>query len=411
MQQKLTNATLEELIEKVIQQLEDAGFDTGTIRNYKLFYKRLIKLAASLNKTHFDDELADLFIKDNAYVKDGGYNHTRFLYHSRCIRFIESLLSSGEVDWSIYHSLPARELSSDDFVSHLHIYDDSLKNDGLKTNTIIGYHRFVLYFLSYLEDKGYHQFSEIKKGDVSLFIVLVCQEHYAPTSLGAHLPGLKRFLELFPETKPFTIEIPERVRRKQDITPSYTDDELERIEDFLLENKLSARDRAIALIAFKTGLRAVDICGLQLDSIDWKHDTISINQEKTGKPLVLPLFPSLGNALMEYLLDERPQSESTYVFLSKVAPFHPLVDHSSIYNVLRKVLVEADVAPQGRISGTRMSRHSYASQLLRRGIPLTVISEALGHSNPNSTMRYISTDDKVLSTLTLPLPKGGGYNG
>ena len=388
MQQKLTNATLEELIEKVIQQLEDAGFDTGTIRNYKLFYKRLIKLAASLNKTHFDDELADLFIKDNAYVKDGGYNHTRFLYHSRCIRFIESLLSSGEVDWSIYHSLPARELSSDDFVSHLHIYDDSLKNDGLKTNTINGYHRFVLYFLSYLEDKGYHQFSEIKKGDVSLFIVLVCQEHYAPTSLGAHLPGLKRFLELFPETKPFTIEIPERVRRKQDITPSYTDDELERIEDFLLENKLSARDRAIALIAFKTGLRAVDICGLQLDSIDWKHDTISINQEKTGKPLVLPLFPSLGNALMEYLLDERPQSESTYVFLSKVAPFHPLVDHSSIYNVLRKVLVEADVAPQGRISGTRMSRHSYASQLLRRGIPLTVISEALGHSNPNSTMRY-----------------------
>lgn len=411
MQQKLTNATLEELIEKVIQQLEDAGFDTGTIRNYKLFYKRLIKLAASLNKTHFDDELADLFIKDNAYVKDGGYNHTRFLYHSRCIRFIESLLSSGEVDWSIYHSLPARELSSDDFVSHLHIYDDSLKNDGLKTNTINGYHRFVLYFLSYLEDKGYHQFSEIKKGDVSLFIVLVCQEHYAPTSLGAHLPGLKRFLELFPETKPFTIEIPERVRRKQDITPSYTDDELERIEDFLLENKLSARDRAIALIAFKTGLRAVDICGLQLDSIDWKHDTISINQEKTGKPLVLPLFPSLGNALMEYLLDERPQSESTYVFLSKVAPFHPLVDHSSIYNVLRKVLVEADVAPQGRISGTRMSRHSYASQLLRRGISLTVISEALGHSNPNSTMRYISTDDKVLSTLTLPLPKGGGYNG
>lgn len=411
MQQKLTNATLEELIEKGIQQLEDAGFDTGTIRNYKLFYKRLIKLAASLNKTHFDDELADLFIKDNAYVKDGGYNHTRFLYHSRCIRFIESLLSSGEVDWSIYHSLPARELSSDDFVSHLHIYDDSLKNDGLKTNTINGYHRFVLYFLSYLEDKGYHQFSEIKKGDVSLFIVLVCQEHYAPTSLGAHLPGLKRFLELFPETKPFTIEIPERVRRKQDITPSYTDDELERIEDFLLENKLSARDRAIALIAFKTGLRAVDICGLQLDSIDWKHDTISINQEKTGKPLVLPLFPSLGNALMEYLLDERPQSESTYVFLSKVAPFHPLVDHSSIYNVLRKVLVEADVAPQGRISGTRMSRHSYASQLLRRGIPLTVISEALGHSNPNSTMRYISTDDKVLSTLTLPLPKGGGYNG
>lgn len=411
MQQKLTNATLEELIEKVIQQLEDAGFDTGTIRNYKLFYKRLIKLAASLNKTHFDDELADLFIKDNAYAKDGGYNHTRFLYHSRCIRFIESLLSSGEVDWSIYHSLPARELSSDDFVSHLHIYDDSLKNDGLKTNTINGYHRFVLYFLSYLEDKGYHQFSEIKKGDVSLFIVLVCQEHYAPTSLGAHLPGLKRFLELFPETKPFTIEIPERVRRKQDITPSYTDDELERIEDFLLENKLSARDRAIALIAFKTGLRAVDICGLQLDSIDWKHDTISINQEKTGKPLVLPLFPSLGNALMEYLLDERPQSESTYVFLSKVAPFHPLVDHSSIYNVLRKVLVEADVAPQGRISGTRMSRHSYASQLLRRGIPLTVISEALGHSNPNSTMRYISTDDKVLSTLTLPLPKGGGYNG
>ncbi len=259
----------------------------------------------------------------------------------------------------------------------------------------------------YLEDRGYTALSQVRNGDITVFIVLVCQEHYAPTSLGAHITGLRRLVSIFPELEGYASEIPENLLKKQDITPVYTEDEYERVSQYLTESGLSERNRAIYLIAFETGLRAVDICKLKLSDIDWKHDTFHIRQEKTGKALAIPIRPALGNALAAYLLEERPPSDSSYVFLRSVAPYHPLTDHSGIYNILRQVLAEAGVEPDGRISGTRMTRHSYASRMLRNGIPLSVISEALGHSSPNSTLRYLSTDSRTMAECTLPLPKGG----
>lgn len=398
---------LEELTDRIIKELKSAGFGRGTIRNYVQYYKRLIKLAGTLGKTYYDQELGEQFIADNAYHNGGGYCHSRYLYHVRCVHFIESYIQDGKVDWSITHPLPPKSLKNTDMEQKFNEFKVAMISEGLKPNTRDGYQRFVYYFLSYLEDKGYRSLEQIKKGDLTLFIVLVCQEHYAPTSLGAHLTGLRRFIQMFPETKRLEQELPERLPKKQYIIPTYTDDEHARISEHLSGDSISSRNRAIALIAFETGLRAVDICNLKLKDIDWKHDVINLTQEKTGKAINMPMLPALGNALMDYLLDERPSSDSEYVFLDFAAPFRPLAEHSAIYNILRKVLSEAGIDVSGRISGTRMTRHSHASRMLRNGVPLSVISEALGHSNPDSTMRYLSTDGKTLAECTLPLPKGG----
>lgn len=398
---------LKTLIDNIIKELETAGFSHGTIGNYIRYYKRLTKLADTLGKVYYDQELAEQFIADNAYHNGGGYCHLRYLYHARCIHFVESYIEDGKVDWGITHPLPPKALKSPDLEQKFNEFKVAMVSDGLKPNTREGYQRFVFYFLSYLEDKGYRSLEQIKKGDITLFIVLVCQEHYAPTSLGAHLTGLRRFVQMFSEMKDFEQELPERLHKKKEIIPTYTDEEHERISKYLSGNALSARNRAIALIAFETGLRAVDICNLKLKDIDWKHDVMNLIQEKTGKAINIPILPTLGNALMDYLLDERPSSNSEYVFLEFSAPFRPLSEHSAIYNILRKVLVEAGVDVSDRISGTRMTRHSYASRMLRNGVALPVISEALGHSNPDSTMRYITTDGKTLAECTLPIPRGG----
>lgn len=400
---------LDDLVGKIYEQMTDAGFSLGTIRLYKRFFERLKKMANKLGKEVFDQELAFQFIDDNAYQRGGGYCHSRYLYHVRCVRFIESYITDGVVDFRITNPLPPKKLKSSQFRLNHSQFKAAMEQDGLKPNTIDGYLRFVYYFLSYLEDKGYTSLHQVKTGDIIVFMVLVCQEHYTPTSLGAHLTGLRRFVGMFKELSGYASELPERVPKKSGITPCYTEEEHGKITRCLAEGGLSSRNQAIALLAFETGLRAVDICKLKLNSIDWKYDVICLEQEKTGKPLMIPIRPSLGNALMSYLLEERPQSISPYVFLRSAAPFHPLVDHAGIYNILRKVLAEALVEPDGRISGTRMTRHSYASRMLRNGVPLPVISEALGHRNPDSTMRYLSTDDTTMTACTLPLPKGGAY--
>ncbi|MBR3345950.1 MAG: tyrosine-type recombinase/integrase, partial [Solobacterium sp.] len=52
-------------------------------------------------------------------------------------------------------------------------------------------------------------------------------------------------------------------------------------------------------------------------------------------------------------------------------------------------------------------RHNAASRMVRKGVPLPVISDGLGHNNPDSTMVYIATDHKTMASLTLRVPKAG----
>ena len=399
---------LDELIEAILQSMEEARYYAGTIRNFQHKFSRLLELAAQREEKQYSAELGQAFIEDRSYARNKDYCHSRYLYHCRCVNFIESYICDGKVDWSVKKLKPQYSLKSADFSNAKKSFESLMVSNNLSKNTKDGYRRLVHYFLKYLEDKGYCSLFQICNGDVVSFIVMVCKEHYQPTSLNSHLPGLKMFLNMSEVTRRFEIELPERLQRKREILKVYSDEEHERILQYLEDSDIPIRDRAICLIALETGLRAIDICNLKLESIDWQHDCIHIVQEKTKHAIEIPLKASYGNAIADYLLSERPTSESEYVFLQQNAPFAPINSHSVCYKLLRKAVAAAGVESNGRINGTRITRHSMATRMLRNGIPLSVISAALGHGDPNSVMIYLSTEDAKLAECTLPLPKAGG---
>lgn len=66
----------------------------------------------------------------------------------------------------------------------------------------------------------------------------------------------------------------------------------------LTSNVLSFRDKAIGIILFYTGMRAVDIAAeLHFNEIDWENDMIRLSQNKTRNLLELPLSATVGNAI------------------------------------------------------------------------------------------------------------------
>jgi len=173
---------------------------------------------------------------------------------------------------------------------------------------------------------------------------------------------------------------------------------------------MTKRDTAVCKLLLETGLRGIDVCSLKLKDINWGKDYISIVQNKTRKPLILPLRASYGNDIADYILKERPQSESDYVFLKTFAPYGRL-GTGSIYEILKKMEEIAGIQKEDRPVGSRMTRHYTASSMLRAGIPMSDISAALGHRDPNIVSVYLSTDVVSLAACTLPLPtirkKGG----
>lgn len=395
---------LNELVSIIIQEMKNSKFNSGTIHNYERIFLRLQKLADKRREVCYNPELGQAFTKDNHYENSGNYCHTRYCFHYRCIQFIESYIKNGSVDWSPQKRKPESALKSIEFSNAKIEFENLMTTNGLKTNTKDGYGRLLNYFLSYLENQGYHAFTEIQNGDIFTFIAMVCQEHYIPTSLGAHLPGLKLFLNMTDSTIKFVNELPERLPRKTDILDVYTEEEHAKIIHHLDNATISLRDKAICLIALEIGLRAVDICNLKLQDINWQHDFMQIIQKKTGRSLNIPLTASYGNAIAEYLLSERPASDSKFVFLQKAAPYASIKSHSACRYIIYKAVTNAGIEADGRPYGTRITRHSVASRMLRKGVPMSVISEALGHGNPNSVMVYLSTEGAKLPECTLPLP-------
>lgn len=401
----MKNKNLQELINEVLNEMHTTGFAAGTIRIYTGVFKRLQKLADARGDTQYSFCLGKAFISDSSYERSEKYCHSRYCYHCRCVQFIESYIADGQVDWTPNLTKGDFSLYSDLLQQEFKKYDNFMLARHLKRNTIDGYRRFVFYFLQYLEMKGYDTLDDLKSGDILAFITLICAERYQPTSLGAHVPGLRLFLSMNESTSTFSVELPLHLPKKRAILEVYSDAEYSQVMTYLNENeKISLRNKALCIIALKTGLRAVDICNLKLSDIDWGHDHIHIIQEKTGKAHNIPLTNEIGNALSEYLLDERPVSDSMYVFLRSTAPFQPLLTHTGCRQILLDIISDAGVKGNGRPYGTRITRHSTASRLLRHGVPLSVISEALGHGNPNSVMIYLSTDEAKLVECTLPLP-------
>ncbi|MBK5203566.1 MAG: tyrosine-type recombinase/integrase, partial [Prolixibacteraceae bacterium] len=184
--------------------------------------------------------------------------------------------------------------------------------------------------------------------------------------------------------------------------PYLTQLESEKFRIWLEEenSQLTLLDKAIATIAYYTGLRGIDILSLTPENIDWDKETIHLLQSKTGIELTLPMNAIVGNAIWDYLIYERPRSEEKIIFVNGVRPYNKI---SSAWNHLKNVFNEAGVRKDGGRTGVRIFRHHLATALLRKQVSSPVISSILGHTSPDSINPYVDTDIEHLRECSLSI--------
>ncbi|MFG3399453.1 tyrosine-type recombinase/integrase [Streptomyces parvus] len=167
------------------------------------------------------------------------------------------------------------------------------------------------------------------------------------------------------------------------------------------------RDRAMLLLAAVLGLRAGDIRALRLGEVDWRAREVRFTQAKTGRPVRLPLPDETMLAVADYLRNERPASGDDHVFLRHRAPHgHFEGASNSFHDVATRAFDRAAVDTSGKHHGMHSLRHSVATTMLADGTAYPVISGILGHSNANTTRRYMAVDIEALRRLSLEVPRG-----
>lgn len=398
------------LIEEVLAQMRERKYGKKIYSRYQYSFSFLKSVAVDLGKNGLSENLVKAFL-DSPVNCSKKWAEKERTHRKRCIRMLRSLAESGMVDWGRQKpDTICRCLHAEVFCMELEKFIRQLEEDGLRRNTIGGYRRIVTYFLLFCQGNNYVSLSDLKPSDVSRFITSLYRDgRYRQTTISSALSGFRKFLARNTYTERFLLEIPTHLPREVKIIEVYSKEESETIEILLHSGQMTMRDTAVCRLLLETGLRGTDICSLKLEDIDWERDVIYICQNKTKKPLAIPLRASYGNAIADYILKERPESEDTHVFLKNTAPFGKL-SAGAIRPILQKMERLAGIQKEGRISGSRMTRHHTASSMLRSGVPMSDISAVLGHRDPNIVSVYLSTDAASLAACTLPLPiawKGG----
>jgi len=124
---------------------------------------------------------------------------------------------------------------------------------------------------------------------------------------------------------------------------------------------------------------------------------------KTSVFLKLPMPVEVGNALYRYIIRGRPEVSSEYIFISHKVPYNKL-NRGVCARALGKALSKKN-------GGFRITRKTFASRMLIKGVKAGRIAETLGHVSNKNVMTYLSTDnDKMrlcaLSMIEIPV-RGG----
>lgn len=167
-----------------------------------------------------------------------------------------------------------------------------------------------------------------------------------------------------------------------------------------LAKPVGMRDRAILLLLARLALRAGDVADLRLGDIDWRRARLHVSG-KSRRRVGLPLPQDAGDALLDYIERARPRVDEDKVFLRSLAPHRPFADSDAVGAVVARALKRAGVdGANGR--GAHVFRHSAATNLLRSGVPLEIITALLRHRSRDTTAIYAKVDLPMLQEVAQP---------
>jgi site-specific recombinase XerD len=198
--------------------------------------------------------------------------------------------------------------------------------------------------------------------------------------------------------------IPTYVDWKLSTLPAYVSpDVVERLVDIPdVGTATGLRDRAILLLLARLGLRAGDVAAMRMRDIHWENGTLEVSG-KGRRTTRLPLPQDVGDAVLRYIEEGRPEIADPHLFLRVRPPVGKLRTSAAVSDIVNRTAARAGIElPR---TGAHVLRHSLATSLLRDGMPLAAIGVVLRHKNEQTTALYAKVDTNTLGTLAQPWPE------
>lgn len=267
------------------------------------------------------------------------------------------------------------------------------------SKTIDSYTRDIEKFFHFLEKEGLLM-DQINLQIIRNFLNEEIDNHVSKRSCKRRISSLNHFYKYmvkvgYVENNPFMFLSPTKYEKKlPDIL--YKDQIRNLIEkNSLREDEFAYRDQAILELLYFTGIRAQELCNLNMQDVNFYNRTIRV-LGKGNKERIVPFTEECKKSLKNYLDKSRP------ILFKRNPQFSPAIFLNSKGNRLTTrgleyILdqIEIKTGEYNKIH-PHMLRHTFATELLENGADLRVIQELLGHSSINSTQIYTHVSDEMV---------------
>lgn len=274
-----------------------------------------------------------------------------------------------------YQVIKMEEYSDEpDLIDKIFLYLAAIKLEGYSNLTIKGY-RIELNVFSREVNK---RVADISTSDIRNYLAL--KPHLKKSTIGSKLTVLKSFFawlltegytQYNPAAKIKTPKVPKLRSKSLDI------EELE----MLRESCKTRRQRAFLEVFYATGCRINEIYKLNKDDIDIQEMSSNVIGKGNKEREVYLSYRALYH-LRQYLKSRDDNCEA--LFVTQRRPIRRLTEAG----ILKEIKQIAEYAGLRHKVSPHILRHTFATLTLNNGAELTAVQELLGHSSPQTTLRY-----------------------
>lgn len=286
-------------------------------------------------------------------------------------------------------------------------YNDHCKSCGRRETSI----NLNVYAQTYLQEYLLEQFHN---DDVSLdtldryvlrsFLLWLQDSKHVSGSTAQRvydvLNALCNFLvdeELIPKSPMIKVEKPKRKLRP--ITPLSVEQIQALIDSCDANTFTGVRNKLIIALLFDTGVRATELCMVDLDDVDISEHKILLRHTKNGVPRYTYFNGVVARLLSRYLLI-RGEHTSECLIITQAGE---ATDRHWLWKMISRVGKRAGIKVH-----PHLLRHSCGVTALKNGSDIATVMRVLGHSNPRMTLHYsqlADTDVQIKHSQTSPADK------
>jgi len=275
------------------------------------------------------------------------------------------------------------------YISNAYIID--CRSRGLKANTIRCYELELISFIKWLESQGVVMIQELTADQIRKYL-LYLQEFRNPGGQHGGYRVIRAMLYFWERETDDDYKSPIRKVRPPKVNnqplPGVTLDQINLLVESV-KGEFQTRGRAILYMLGDTGLRASELCDLNIGDIDLNFGTAIVRDGKGGKRRVVFFSQKTRKELRKYLRSRKNIQDREPLFTTK---YDDRFTYEGLRTFFRRLVVSVGL-PEISLHDFR---RFFALQMLRKGADIISISRMMGHSQLTVLTRYLNQIDDDL---------------